>query len=493
MNFAEAMRNESHKTFTENGATAYNTTSNACVDLFGTIGALRARRDVEIESLFAEAYKEDRLRATKILFYARDIREGCGERRIFRVLIKYLAKYHPEALRPNLDLIGVYGRYDDLYELVGTPLEDDMWKAMKAQFEEDIKNYHRGNNISLLAKWIKTPDASSKKTRELGIKTAIKLGYKVYDFKRLLRELRKHLNIVERLMSTGQWDQISYSTVPSRAMKIYENAFIRHDDKRYNTFINDALRGKDKINASTLFPYDLTMKIFNNQYSDTVEAQWRQLKNYVEPGTNAICVVDTSGSMFWENKENKLPAGLAFASASGLGIYFAEHNTGAFHNMFMTFSSRSDIIELKGSTLKEKYDCMRRANVGMSTNIEAAFNNILDLALKNNVPKDEMVKSLIIISDMEFDRCSDNRHWSFYDSMRAKFEKAGYELPNIVFWNVNSRNNVFHTDANKKGVQLVSGHSATTFGQLVNSVGLTPAEMMYKVIDSERYESITVE
>ena len=193
MNFAEAMKNESAWTRTENGAVALNTTGNACLDLFGTIGALRDADHLRIARMFEDAYKEDPLLATKIAFYARDIREGLGERRVFRNIINYLARKHPEALRPNLDLIGVFGRYDDMYCLLGTPLENDMWAAMKKQLDEDIKNLHEGNAVSLLAKWIKTADASSKRTRTLGIMTAQKLGYPVYNFKRIIKIGRAHV------------------------------------------------------------------------------------------------------------------------------------------------------------------------------------------------------------------------------------------------------------------------------------------------------------
>ena len=211
MNFAEAIKNETKWTRTENGAVALSTTGTACLDLFGVIGALRGADESRVTSLFEEAYKENPLLATKILFYARDVRgdketTGLGERKVFRTILKYAALHHPECIRPNLDLIGVYGRYDDLYELIGTPLEDEMWAAMKKQFEEDKTNFENGNVISLLAKWIKTADASSKETRRLGIKTAIKLGYSVFEFKRIVRAMRKHLKVVEGLMSTNQWD-----------------------------------------------------------------------------------------------------------------------------------------------------------------------------------------------------------------------------------------------------------------------------------------------
>lgn len=490
MNFADAARTNGSFTRTENGAVALNTSGDALLDLFGTIGSLREANEDRITRLFADAYKEDPLFATKIAFYGRDVRGGLGERRAFRILIRYMAEYHAEALRPNLDLIGVYGRYDDLYELIGTPLEDDMWAAMKKQFEEDLQNLNDDKAISLLAKWIKTADASSEKTRKLGILTAQKLGYPVYNFKRIVRTMRKKIGVIESLMSAGRWDEIEYSAVPSRAMMIYRNAFQKHDEDRYNAFVNKAVNGEEKINSATLYPYDLIEKIWNmscygaNKVKDdkTVEAQWRQLPNYVEEGTNALVIADTSGSMY----------GRPMATSVGLAIYFAERNKGAYHNMWMSFSANPHIHVLKGETLAQKIGSIDMDDWDGNTDLKAAFNLVLDIAEKNDVPPDEMPKSLIVISDMEIDYCG-NKEWTFYDKMSAKFRKAGYEIPNIIFWNVNSRHDIFHADSKRKGVQLCSGQSTSVFKQMMACVGMTPVEAMAKTINSDRYEAITVE
>lgn len=490
MKFSEAIKEHENFTRTENGAVAIKSTGDVCLDLFGTIGSLRTADDIRINRLFAEAYKENPLLATKIVFYGRDIREGLGERNTFRKIIKYMAEYHPEAIRPNLDLIGVYGRYDDLYCLIGTPIEDEMWSAMKKQFDEDLTNLNSGNAISLLAKWIKTADASSKETRKLGVLTAKKLGYPVYEFKRIIRAMRKHIGVIECLMSAGRWDEIKYSEVPSRAMMIYRNAFRKHDEARFDEFINKAIQGKEKINSSTLYPYDLIEKIISYGFFNsigtrddkTVEAQWRQLPNYVEEGTNAIVIADTSGSM----------QGRPLNTALGLAVYFAERNKGAYHNMWMSFSRNPNIHTLKGETLAQKLQSIDMRDWQSNTDLKAAFDLVLDIALENDVPQEDMPKSLIVISDMEIDSCG-NKDWTFYDKMKRKFEKHGYQIPNIVFWNVNSRHDVFHADKSRKGVQLCSGQSTTVFKQLMSCIGCTPVEMMEKVINAERYEPITIE
>lgn len=484
MSFADLLRNDAAYTRTENGAVALNATGSACLDLFGTVGSLRDADESRIHRLISEAYREDPLTATKITFYARDIREGLGERRTFRVLLQYMAKKHPEALRENLDLVGVFGRYDDLYCLIGTPLEDDMWAAMKAQFEEDWENLKEGCAISLLAKWIKTADASSERTRRLGILTAEKLGYPVYDFKRIVRRMRKHIGVVECLMSENRWDEIRYAKVPSRAMMIYRKAFARHDGQRFSAFIEKAMRGEQRIHSGTLYPYDIVQKIlFGNEDSDVLEAQWRQLPDYVSEGTNAIVMADVSGSM-------TCSGGRPLATSIGLAIYFAERNTGAYHNLFMTFSAEPKVVELKGETLAEKIANVHKATWGMNTDLKSAFEKVLDIAVSSHTPQSEMPKAIIVVSDMEIDHCG-NRKWTFYDAMARRYADYGYEIPNVIFWNVNSRSDVFHADKNRRGVQLCSGQSVTTFKQLMSCIGMTPMELMNRVIGSERYACIT--
>ena len=485
MSFVDNLRRAASFTHTENGAVALNTTGDACLDLFGTVGSLRDAEENRGHTLFAEAYRENPLMATKIAFYARDIREGLGERNTFRMFLKYMAEKHPEAVRQNLDLVGVFGRYDDLYCLIGTPLEEEMWAAMKKQFEEDKENHEKGNAISLLAKWIKTADASSEKTRRMGILTAQKLGYSVYDFKRIVRSMRKHINVVESLMSAGRWDEIQYSAVPSRAMMIYRSAFARHDEERFGDFINRAVKGEEKINSAALYPYDIVQKIlFGKESSEVLEAQWRQLPNFVEEGTNAIVMADVSGSM-------TCSGGRPMATSIGLAIYFAERNKGAYHNLFMTFSAKPQVVELKGETLEQKIANVSKADWAMNTDLKAAFEKILHIAVTNRTPADEMPRAIVVVSDMEIDQCG-NREWTFYDQMTRKFASYGYTIPNVIFWNVNSRSDVFHADRDRKGVQLVSGQSVTTFKQLMTCIDCTPVEMMNRVINSERYDCIKV-
>lgn len=490
-NFADYLKTETTRTYTENGATAINTTGSALLDMFGSAGSLRMADENRITTIFAEAFKEDPLLATKALFYIRDIREGLGERRTFRIMLRYAAKHHPMAIQPNLNLIGEYGRWDDVYSLMDTPLEDHMWGVVQHTLLNDIRLMNQGKPVSLLAKWLKTADASSPKTKELGVKTARAIGMSVYDYKRVLRQLRRYIKVTEVQMSGNQWDRIDYETVPSRAMLNYRRAFSRHDGERFGRYLNKAVKGEAKIHAATLFPYDIIEKYipqygwfsggFHARYNEALEAQWKALPDYVGTEANAMVIADTSGSM----------SGRPIASAIGLAIYFAQRNKGAFHNLWMSFSADSRVQHLRGETLAQQLNNIDTEHWDCNTNLERAFMNILDIAAQNRVHPDEMVKSLIVISDMEIDHCCGSS-WLFYDEMRHRYAMAGYEIPNIVFWNVNSRHDIFHADKNRKGVQLCSGQSASTFKTLMKSIGMTPMEMMYQVLNSERYAPIKI-
>lgn len=375
MNFSEVMREESKWTKTENGADAKNTTDSALLDMFATIGSMRSRSEDEIIQKFELAFQEDPLGAMRCLFYARDIRGGLGERRVFRVLLPYIAKKHYEELYPNLELIPEYGRWDDFYALIGTPMEQQFWPFISWQLSSDKINMENGKNCSLLAKWLKKADASSPNTRKLGIYTANKLGMSVYDYKRLCVKLRKYIDVVEQRMSANEWDTINYPAVPSRAMMNYRKAFARHDEERFNEYLNKVQSGEQKINSATLYPYDIVEKIlYGHEDSKVLEAQWNNLPNYVDNDVNAVVMADVSGSM----------SGRPMATSIGLAMYFAERNKGAYHNLFMTFSGNPQFVELKGNTITEKIRFISRANWQMDTDLEKALLKILDVALENH-------------------------------------------------------------------------------------------------------------
>ena len=487
MDFSDVMREESKWTKTENGADAKNTTDSSLLDMFATIGSMRNRSEDEIIQKFELAFQGDALGAIRCLFYARDIRGGLGERHVFRVLLPYIAEKHTDILNKNIGFIPEYGRWDDFYPLIGTKSEEKAWDIIATQLLKDKVSMQNGEPCSLLAKWLKKADASSQNTRKLGIYTAKKLGMSVYDYKRLCVKLRKYIDVVEQRMSAREWDSINYPSVPSRAMMNYRKAFARHDQERFDEYLNKVQSGERKINSATLYPYDIVEKIlYGHEDSKVLEVQWDNLPDYVDGDVNAVVMADVSGSMSWDG-------GRPLATSIGLAMYFAERNKGAYHNLFMTFSGNPQFVELKGNTIFQKIEFISRADWGNNTDLEKALLKILDVAIENHCSQKEMPKSLIIISDMEIDEADGQNHReNFYDYVSRVYEEHGYKIPNVVFWNVDRRHDVFLADKNRKGVQLVSGQSASTFKNLIGCVDKTPVEMMYSVLNSERYQAIQV-
>ena len=482
------LKQESNKTFTENGAVTYSSTLSDCLDLFATVGALRRESEEEIVSRFMRAYTENKDVAMKLLFFARDIRGGLGERRVFRTILKWLSQNEPESLRKNLNYIAEYGRYDDLMTLFGTPLEKDMLQYIKTQLASDLDAMENGGDVSLLAKWLPSVNASCRETKRLAKRVARHLELDDAAYRKMLVKLRAHIRIIENNLREKDYT-FDYAKQPSKAMFKYRNAFIRNDGERYNEFLNKAGTGEVKLNASVLTPYEIITPFFKRNVSDeersSINATWNALEDY-SGDENALAVIDGSGSMY--GGADPIPATVALS----LGIYFAERNKGAFKNHFITFSENPQLVEIKGDDILDKVRYCHDYNEVANTNIQKVFELVLDAAKKNNVPQEELPKRLYIISDMEFDYCADDASQTNFEYAKRAFEDAGYTLPEVVFWNVSSRNRQQPVTKNEQGVLLVSGCTPRIFSMIADGSisDSTPYEFMLEVLMSERYEKI---
>lgn len=491
MNLSDAIKKEMSWSVTANGADCLNTTLNSCLDMFGRAGSLRAADAYDKQELFRKAYEENDTLAMRLLFYTRDIRGGYGEREAFTDMIKWLADEHPESVEKNLWAVLEYGRAKDLYALIGTKSEEAMWRFMKKQFELDLKNIEDGKSISLLAKWIATPDASSEVTANLGKKTAKKLGYTfktMRNYKTKLRALRKYLDIPEAKMSTGRWSEIEYSRLSSQCLIKHRNAFVRHDKERYDNFIEQAKNLKTAMNTGTMTPCDIMHNVHFN-YTPDLDVMWQNLPDYCEG--NALVMCDTSGSMTcpYSSASTVTPIDVAVA----LSMYFSERNKGDLKDVFMTFEYEPHLVKIEGTNLLNKYRNIMRAPWGGSTNLEAAFNELLRICKENNVSSDDMPEAIVIVSDMQINYCVEgikDKKITFYEAMSEKYEAAGYKMPSVVFWNVNAARPTFHASASQNRVSLVSGFSPAIFKSVMQNLDMSPMELMLEVVNGERYSKI---
>lgn len=490
------LKQEANRTLTENGAVTYESTGSECLDLFGTIGALRRESDQEIISRFVRAYTENPDMAMKLLFFARDIRGGMGERRIFRVILNWLAVNEPASVKKNIAYIAEYGRYDDLLALLGTVCEKAALDYLKKQFDKDMTALAAGEKVSLLGKWLPSVNASSAETVMAAKKIVRAFGMTDAVYRKALASLRAHIRILENNLREKDYT-FDYEKQPSRAMFKYKSAFMRNDRERYRSFLNRAQKGQALLHADQVCPYELVesclktgwywddrsfMRNITPDEKAVLNATWNAMPDYGNE-ENALAIIDTSGSMYCDGKP--IPAAVALS----LGLYFAEHYKGAFRNHFIEFSERPQLIEIKGKTFVDRLRYVTTFNEVADTNLEKVFDLLLDTAIKHQIPQEELPVKLILISDMEFNACVSGADKTNFEYAKRRFEEAGYRLPDIIFWNVASRNRQQPVRQNEQGIALISGATPRIFSMVAGG-NLSPYSFMLEVLESERYSRI---
>lgn len=483
------INNEMNKTLTQNGALTNRTSGSFCLDLFFRAGAMRSADEEEIAAAVNRAYAEDPVKTLKIIFFARDVRGGLGERRFFRTAVKALAAYAPAAVERNAHLFAEYGRYDDLISLLGTQCEGKAVEIIAGRLNEDIESMANGGQVSLLAKWLPSVNTSSASARADARTIAKRLGYTEKQYRQTLSKLRRYTDIIENRLRERDYT-FDYEKQPSRAMFKYRQAFLRNDNERYTEYLNAVNSGEATLHAGALFPYDIVRACLEDEISEqeklSLDTTWRNLPAYGENG-NAIAVVDGSGSMTYAPRNSVRPIDAALS----LGIYFAEHNKGAFANHFITFSATPRLVEIKGADIVEKTRFCATFNEVANTNLEATFRLILAAAVNNNVDQSEMPERMYIISDMEFDYCVEGGNDStLFDTMKALYAEHGYNLPEVVFWNVNSIQENFPVTMSDTGAALVSGFSPAIFDMMAGGE-ISPETVMNSIIESERYAAVS--
>ena len=447
---------------TANGAVTHSTSLNYCLDLFFLAGASRYMSESDILIAFNRACAENKNLAYKILFWARDARGGAGEKRFFQVVMQHMSRFNTYDYDQLAIYIPEFGYWKDVFKIEKPNKNNLNW--LSTQLEESP-------NANLLAKWF-------PRKGEWFVAMHKYLNITPKEFRKKLVSMTK---VVETQMCANEWSEINYSQVPSIAMNKHRKSFFNRDGQRYAEYIADVQAGKQKINASVLFPHQLYQAICNGDDAAAVEAQWNALPNYMEGSTERILpVCDVSGSM----------EGLPMDVSISLGIYISQRNEGIFKDAFLTFSETPEMNYLKGN-LYQKMLQLKKANWGYSTNLQATFDLILDSAVRESLPESEMPTKLLIISDMEFNDADQNR--TNLDAIRAKYSASGYKMPEIVFWNVNGRLGNVPASAKDSGIGLVSGFSPSILKSVLQGEIYSPEQLMLDTVDTARYSCIGTE
>ena len=462
---------------TANGMRARTTTSSAALDLFGSIGAMRGK---DVIPAFKAAFDENRDLALRIAQWARDIRGGSGERQLYRDILIYLERTEPQLLLESrlLDNLPELGRFDDLFIFTAPAVKDRALGVF-------IKALRDGNGLA--AKWAPRKGALAVELRK-------RMDLTPKRYRKLIVGMT---NVVEQDMCAKNWNEINFSHVPSLAMTKYMTAFHRNAPEAFSAY-KEALKRNDgtaKVNAGAVYPHDVIKKLGDTLWgsfeldSDNLpvaEAMWEALPDYMN-AKNVLPMVDVSGSMDISVGGSTKTTCMDVSVA--LGLYTATKSKGAFKDMVLTFSGNSELYKLEGRNIGEKVSYMhkRGRDWGMSTNLHAAFDKVLGHATRYNVPAEDMPAMLVIFSDMQFDQCT-----RFDDSamqmIRRKYEDAGYEMPQIVYWNLrDAGNKPVHFRDN--GVALVSGFSPALMESILAAdlASFTPESVMLKAVGKDRY------
>lgn len=440
---------------TDNGMATNLSSMSSNVDLFFLAGASRGK---DITTTFLQAWNENEDLAMRTLLWLRDVRGGAGERQQFRDLLKAVAERNPDVARKLIPLVPEVGRYDDLLVLLDTPLARDASNYILTRMLM--------NHDGLAAKWMPRKGPVAARLRKL-------MGLNPRAYRRLLVKLS---NVVETQMCANEWDAINFEHVPSVASHRYQAAFFKHLPVEFAAYISALEKGEAKVNASAIFPHDIVANI-----GPVSQAQWDSLPNYMtETSERVLPVCDVSGSMW----------GLPMHVSISLGLYISERNEGVFKDVVCTFSEKPNLVKLKTAKLINRVQELSEIDWGMNTDLVRVFRTILDLGVKHNVPESQMPTMMLIISDMEFDRCVSNGNDEMaIDAYRRLYLEAGYRLPKVVFWNVNGRQGNSPVTYKENGTALVSGFSPSILQSLLAAdfSEFTPQAVMLRTIMKDKY------
>ena len=465
MNLLEGIKINNTITNTK-GSKYYSTTYNSNLDIFAMI--TRFDNEEKIIKLFNNALEENEELALANLLYILDIRNGKGERRLFKIIYKYLCNNHKDKALRILPFISELGRYDYVLEGIDTSIENETISLIKEQLEKDLNS----DTPSLLAKWL--PSHRTHNKNNLLAKKLIKLlSITEKEYRKILSVLRSKINIVEKNLTNKDYEKIDFSMIPSKAMLKYNESYKKNMEEKFAAYKESVSKKETKINTTNLFSYEIIKKIITGKKCDEelYNLMWDNQKEIFEKNTeNLLVVADTSGSM---TSYGAIP----YCTSVGLAIYIAERNEGFFKNHFITFSEKPTLQQIKGKTLVEKVNNMETINA-WNTDIDKVFELILKVSKENNLNQDELPSKILIISDMEFDKGVYSQSGTNFEGWKQSFKEAGYNLPTIIFWNVAGTTNGIPVTNFENDVAMVSGFSTNILNNLLTLEKYTPTDMM---------------
>jgi len=502
-------------TTTENGALAHNGTGDACLDLF--IKSVRGLTGIDLETRMLAAWNENPETMLQIVYNNRDCRGGKGERALFFEMAIWLRRNHWKTYKLNLNNLIQLGRFKDLIDISVLAFDDcleNKYYELQQLANYLVTDYLRfmtdKKDITLCAKWCPTRDNDATRKHKLtkhfinilfdadnshlnypdewkSVVSGWKKKYgegntnEIYR-KEVLVPLRKHIGIVESLMTSGNWTGIKLPQVPAKAMAKYRKAFAKHIPEMLNEYLEKLKTGATKINTTGQTPYDIVHANYMNfnysgfQEDDVLEAQWNDMvakSKAANQLTRTVSVVDVSGSM------GGTP--LEVAIALGLFTSLLPDETDPFYRRLITFSEQPAFHSVVGDNLSSMLNSVHHMNWGMNTDFNAVFRLILDTGKQLELTQEQMPKRVIVYTDMEFDAAQSRTKTNFQE-ITSMYAKSGYVMPQMVFWNLRaSSNNAMPVTKDENGCAFLSGYSAELLKGLMDGE-IDPIKIMMNVL-----------
>lgn len=474
--------------------------NNYLMKFYAKANTLGYKYNEEIVDLFKLAYEESPLKAIRILFYVRDKKDGLGKRTLFRLILNYLGSINDSIIKGNLNLIAEYGRWDDLYALYGTPLEESAINLFKKQIKKDLDS----QNPSTLAKWLKSENTSSIISKKLATRTRELLGLTSKEYRKTLTELRSRIGIVEQRLSSKEWSEIKYGEVPYFAMKKYTKAFSKNDKEGFQEFLNfnkvntnNRYINKDNL-IEKIAPYNIieNMILENKNYDDDTYLElWGELPKYItESLGDSISILGLSGDIL--NNVQATPAAIA---SIGTALYIMDNNKGRFKNYIIS-SNPNNIRKIRSKLLRDKIYEVLELSQTKEVNIESALDIILFAAIKHNLDEENIPKRLFCITDnnCEISILSKkgyiNNHFLLnaekYENIKDKWERAGFSIPKIILWNIDGRREDSTVIYDNENIIFAFGYSRKVFKTLVSGDNSLDTTNLDNLINSPRYTKI---
>lgn len=442
----------------------------------------RNATEEEIIENFRRIFYSGTSYSIKLLFFIRDKVNGLGERRVFRVLLNYLGNEHPKYIENNLTLIPKYGRWDDLYSLFNTKVEDAVIDLFRNQIQIDINS----NKPSTLGKWLKSENTSSKESRSFGNKTRRLLGYSPKEYRRLLSSLRRKIDIVETNISRREYSKINYENLTELNIKKYKKAFLKNDKADYEKFKLENPK-KTFIFKSLENIISIIRETLNNPGINSIEDMYLKNleylidKNIKDLNTfeDTLIINGIEGELI-QNKNRY------FDILISTILLYNKLNLNSFKNYYMSFKNNPKFNKLTSTDYIGNIKSISKNNINYNMDLNSALDLLLFTSIKKNLKPEAIPKSIMFIYNK-----SEDMSFNDLKFISEKWINSGFEMPKIKLWNLKDLSSKFSISY-KDNMVVINGYNKYIWKYILESREVKNSNIIIDKFNNIQYTDLII-